>query len=282
MWAVQRPDIDTAETFDECAALIRNANLRARMQAIRPTILVLSADYDKKAQSGQLHLIDSHEAGVNNVACADLMKNYTLRMARKGVPARAVYDALKILPKNNRCPLCGYGPVETLDHILPKRLYPGFSVKPTNLVGCCDRCNRLKSECAPTGPEDGFLHPYFENVNEAIWLVAEIVPSAPAAAMFQVDQPPNLDDQAIARVRAQFERLELARLYSDAAADEIVDIQESLEAVFDAVGAEGVAEHLRRQCRSRRRANRNSWRAALYDALAASEWYCEGGFRNAG
>ena len=40
-----------------------------------------------------------------------------------------------------------------------------------------------------------------------------------------------------------------------------------------------VAAHLERQCRSRRQGNLNSWRAALYDALAESDWYCDGGFR---
>ena len=35
MWAVELPEIDTGETFDDCAGLIRNAGLKARMQGIR-------------------------------------------------------------------------------------------------------------------------------------------------------------------------------------------------------------------------------------------------------
>ena len=282
MWAVERPDIDTGETFDDCADLIRNAGLRARMQGIRPVILDRSDDYDDRAEVGELHLIARHEAGLGDVAGADLMKNYTLRMARKGVPARAVYDALKVLPSNNRCPFCGYGPVETLDHVLPKRLYPGFSVKPANLVGSCDRCNRLKNETAPTGPNDGFLHPYFEDVNHAAWLAAAIIPSAPAAATFYVSDPAALGAETIARVKAQFDVLELGRLYSDAAADEIVDIQNLLEEISVAGGEDYVEAHLSRQAASRRGANLNSWRAALYDALATSGWFCAGGFRGEG
>ena len=48
-----------------------------------------------------MHNIASHEAGLGNVSAEELIKNYTSRMARKGAPARAVYDALKILPRNN-------------------------------------------------------------------------------------------------------------------------------------------------------------------------------------
>ena len=123
-----------------------------------------STDYDARADAGQMHIIARHEAGLGDVAAEDLIKNYTLRMSRKGVPTRAVYDALKILPRNNRCPFCNYGSVETLDHVLQKNIYPGFSVKPTNLVGSCVRCNRLKLAAAPTGPHDGFMHPYFDCV----------------------------------------------------------------------------------------------------------------------
>ena len=81
-----------------------------------------STDYNARADAGQMHIIARHEAGLGDVAAEDLIKNYTLRMSRKGVPARAVYDALKILPRNNRCPFCNYGSVETLDHVLPKNI----------------------------------------------------------------------------------------------------------------------------------------------------------------
>ena len=179
MWSVDRPDIDTGKTFDDCIGLIKNAGLKARMAGIRQDILDRSTDYDTRADTAEMHIIARHEAGLGDVAAEDLIKNYTLRMSRKGVPARAVYDALKILPQNNRCPFCNYGPVETLDHVLPKNIYPGFSVKPTNLVGSCERCNKLKHSAAPTGPDDGFMHPYFDSVNHIVWLQAEIIPSTP-------------------------------------------------------------------------------------------------------
>ena len=134
-------------------------------------ILDRSTDYDARADAGQMHIIARHEAGLGDVAAEDLIKNYTLRMSRKGVPARAVYDALKILPRNNRCPFCNYGSVETLDHVLPKNIYPGFSVKPTNLVGSCDRYNRLKgtSKNAQMSPNRGSgRHPASTRVNPGV------------------------------------------------------------------------------------------------------------------
>ena len=278
MWTVERPDIDTGRTFDDCISHIRSQRLKARMAGIRQDILDRSTDYDARAEVGEMHIIARHEDGLGDVAAKDLINNYTSRMARKGVPARPIYDALKTLPRNNRCPFCNYGSVETLDHVLPKQFYPGFSVKPTNLVGSCDRCNRLKLTAAPTGPHDGFLHPYFDCVNHMIWLMAEVVPSTPAAATFYVGNPAALGADIVSRIQSQFEGLELARLYSNAAADELVDIEDALKDIFQADGGHGVAAHLTRQCQSRRQANLNSWRAALYAALAGSDWYCRGGF----
>jgi 5-methylcytosine-specific restriction endonuclease McrA len=279
MWRVERPNIDTGMTFDQCIGVIRKPGLRGRMKGIRQEILDRSAHYDARAEVEELHLIMAHEAGVGDVAGLDLKKNYTTRMVRKGVPARPVYDALMILPANNRCPFCCYGPVETLDHILPKTQYPAFAVKPTNLVGCCDRCNRLKSEAVPTGPGDLYLHPYFDNVEYANWLKAELVHSTPAVAKFYVDAPDELTPDQLSRINNQFEGLGLAGLYSDAAADEIVDIAEMLEEMFADGGAEAVQAHLARQHRSRIAASLNSWRSALYEALSGSDWYCNSGFR---
>ena len=232
--------MDTGKIFDDCTGLIQNTDLKTRMAGIRQDILDRSTDYDARADAGEMHIIARHEPGLGDVAAEDLIKNYTLRMSRKNVPARPVYDALKILPRNNRCPFCNYGSVETLDHFLPKKIYPGFSVKPTNLVGSCDRCNRLKLSAAPTGPDDGFMHPYFDCINHTVWLQAEIVPSTPAAATFHVGSPSELDANLVSRIRTQFHTLELARLYSDAAADEIVDIEHALKEILSADGADAV------------------------------------------
>jgi hypothetical protein len=249
------------------------------MNGIRQEILDRSDQYDAHAVVEELHLIIAHQGGVDDVLGIDLTKNYTTRMVRKGVPARPVYDALKILPANNRCPFCNYGPVETLDHILPKTQYPAFAVKPTNLVGCCDRCNRLKSEAVPTGPGDLYLHPYFDDVDHTNWLRAEVVHSTPAVAEFYVGAPGELTLDQLSRINTQFNGLGLAGLYSDAAADEIVDIAEMLEELLVEGGPNAVQAHLARQHRSRLAAGLNSWRSALYQALSGSNWYCNGGFR---
>lgn len=282
MWTVERPDFDIGKVFDECTKIIRNAALRNQMTDIRPNILALSDDFDARAQADEIHLLAQHQAGVGAVSGDDLKKNYTQRMAVKGKPARSIYDAILSLPKNNRCPFCNYGPVEDLDHYLPKSLYPGISVKPENLVGCCKRCNKLKDNISPTSPNDGFLHPYFNTANNAVWLMARVHESAPASITFHTAASAELSPALNNRIAHQFSVLKLGQLYSDVAADEIADNMDVLDDVYHDGASHSVAAHLARQARSCRSANMNSWRAAMYDALAESDWYCNGGFRGEG
>lgn len=60
------------------------------------------------------------------------------------------------------CPMCGSMHSGTLDHYLPKNVYPIFSVFSKNLVPAC-KCNSKRSEIL-LGPKIGerILHPYFD------------------------------------------------------------------------------------------------------------------------
>ncbi|MGM7415841.1 HNH endonuclease signature motif containing protein [Lactococcus lactis] len=61
-----------------------------------------------------------------------------------------------------RCPICdcsfAYSQV-TLDHIIPKKKYPYYSITPINLVPTCYNCNMRKNDGTPSK----ILHPYFHD-----------------------------------------------------------------------------------------------------------------------
>jgi hypothetical protein len=76
----------------------------------------------------------------------------------------------------NLCPACGEaGSPNTLDHYLPKRKFPHFSVTPLNLFPMCDACQVAKDE--KTGDTGGrfFIHPYFDtfSVPQIVFLILE-------------------------------------------------------------------------------------------------------------
>jgi len=277
MWSVVRPELDAGKTFETCIERVRNPATRRCLTAIRPNIEVAATDYVEKAKAGELHLIQQTDA-VGTVPGSEMVKTYDERMAKKGQPGRPIYDQIKLLPRGDRCPFCDHRNVSTLDHFLPKTRYPIFAVAPFNLVGACADCNRTKLDTAPTSAEDTVLHPYFDDVNDQQWLFARVVQTVPAAVTFHVIDVDKWDDVLNARIARQFNLLGLADLYSSQAARETTDIRRNLERHFEYGGAAVVRAELEYQWESRQQNRANSWQTATYEALAESDWFCDGGF----
>lgn len=63
-----------------------------------------------------------------------------------------------------RCPICdcsfAYSQA-TLDHILPKSIFPIFSITPINLVPTCYNCNMRKNDSIPSKVLNPYFHDYF-------------------------------------------------------------------------------------------------------------------------
>jgi hypothetical protein len=79
------------------------------------------------------------------------------------------------------CPVCGGTTTGTLDHYLPRDVYPEFSIFSLNLVPACPHCNSGSKGTTVKGASYGerFLHPYFDDLaNGPIWRVAFRAPYA--------------------------------------------------------------------------------------------------------
>lgn len=277
MWRVERPEMDAGITFMTCISRVRNPTMKRNLTAIRPDIEAAAADYVEKAENSELHLVLQRDP-IGAISGREMVKTYTGRMVQKGQPGRPIYDQIKMLPNNDRCPLCDHRNISTLDHILPKNHYPIFAVTPVNLVGSCSDCNKIKLEAIPTSASDTLLHPYFDDVTDQRWLVATIVTQTPAALTFYVIEVDDWNDVLNRRIANQFELLGLADLYSSQAAREITDIRQNLQRHFDSGGPDTVRAELEHQWESRQANRINSWQTATYKALTESNWFCDGGF----
>lgn len=278
MWAVERPPFDARETFNICISRVRNRDLRDRLRQIRRDIVAAAAEYEARAATQMLNVIAETRSVAGIVTADEMVQTYDQRMAGKDSPGRAIYDAIKMLPKGDRCPFCDQRNISTLDHILPKTLYPSLAIAPLNLVGACMECNKSKLDYAPRAQEEVVLHPYFDDITADRWLVAEVIPQNPCAIVFDVFRPPRWDDVTEARARRQFAMLRLPYLYSSEAARELSNIRHNLQTHFSAGGAATVRHELLRQWESRRANRVNSWQTAMYEAIANDDWFCRGGF----
>ena len=57
MWPVERPNIDAGQTFATCVSEIQDGELRRRLLSVQPAIEAAAADYEIKAEGGNLCLI---------------------------------------------------------------------------------------------------------------------------------------------------------------------------------------------------------------------------------
>jgi hypothetical protein len=69
------------------------------------------------------------------------------------------------------CPVCGSPVTGHLDHYLPRRRYPEFSIMRLNLVPACAHCNSgVKGDTVHGGKPRRFIHPYFDVwANDDLW-----------------------------------------------------------------------------------------------------------------
>jgi hypothetical protein len=278
MWCVNRPTFDAKNTFVACISRVSDKDLKQRLMAVADHVKAEAAIYAGCAKKAELHLVAQTIGVDGSVTTDEMVSVYDQRMAGKKGPGRHVYDAIKLLPKQGICPFCDHRPVSTLDHLLPKRLFPTLAVTPDNLIGACADCNKTKLTFAPTAAEDVFLHPYFDDVQAKHWLTAQVVEGPVAAVIFRTRAVNSWPGVLNERVRRQFRTLGLARLYGAQAAREISGQAQLLGNIHDSRGADGVRKELTRQAETREAIRVNSWQGVTYRTLSESDWFCDGGF----
>jgi 5-methylcytosine-specific restriction endonuclease McrA len=275
---INKPQEVAVDVFLNCISLVKNVNLKSRLTACQHLITDAYTEFEDKVTNGDVCTI-IREAIINgNVTAKELEDVYTKRMAKKNRPGRALYDKIKISAPNGICPLCSQREATTLDHYLPKAEYPRLSVVPVNLVPACKDCNTSKLTSYPQNPEEEMIHPYYDNIENDVWLNASVIQTTPPTIQFYVQAPANWDDLLVERVKYHFGSLFLQKLYSTHAASELRQINYRLSVLFAKSGAAGVRLYLLEGAESRSHDNRNSWQAAMYNATANDNWFCNGGF----
>jgi hypothetical protein len=276
MWTLPRPNISARTAFRTAISRVADPNLKARFESIEGIIVGASNDFEAAAAATSLHTLALTDNVGGRFSNREMAMLYDRRFARKGSPGRPIYDGIFAAAK--RCPLCGHGTVSTLDHHLPKAHYGALAVAPLNLVPACSDCNKNKIDILPLVSEDETLHPYFDDIEDDLWLIAEVIETTPVALCFTVQAPGHWGHTLSARVRQHFRMLHLANLYGAQAATETSNIREYLTNLLNDGGAADVRAHLADMADSCASHRINSWQTATYTALSESDWYCGGGF----
>jgi hypothetical protein len=274
MWTVP-PPVDSADSvYQPCIKGVRDTDLRDRLSKAAGSVANADLCYREAAADGMFSRLRQADFELPDVTAKEMSRVYENRMVAMKAPGRSVYNAIKTASPQGRCPLCGHRDVITVDHYLPKPAYAALTVNPANLIPACSDCNRMKSSVVPDT-----LHPYYDDVEHDRWLSALVVETTPPTVQFAV-QPPDFWPSGLAdRVHQHFATFELGLLYSLQAARLISGIKAYLELLLGSNGLASVRDHLKQMEKSLRKDGLNSWQAACHGALAASDWFCAGGFR---
>jgi hypothetical protein len=275
------PVEDAIDVFDICISKVQNADLKGRLKNCRPLILTAVTDYIAKAPRIELHTIATHNSINGNVTAGEMKKVYTDRMAGATSPGRYIYDKWRASAPNNICPLCAQRTTENLEHHLPKGHYPIYSVVPINIFPACSSCNKIKLDAISDSPETDPIHPYFDDVDDELWLKAEVIEAKPASLRFYTLKPDNWDDIKYARIENHFRLFELEKLCASHSGEELAMNYFRINSLFVSGGAQSVKDFLEGSWLSMKNYNINSWQTASYEALFNSNWYQTGGFEPA-
>ncbi|KAB7661757.1 HNH endonuclease [Plesiomonas shigelloides] len=281
MFTISMPELDIDLVFDACVNSIQDPHKRDRILGIKSYIRGCYKVYNIHAMYSLLyHLIDEHSS---NAACnatkSELVKLYEQQMVKNN-EGRKQYDILVNRAPHGICPFCGFAQATTLDHYMPKKKFPSFSIIPLNLVPSCSDCNTSKNEGVAGNIQEQIIHPYYDYklFNEQ-WLFAEVNNTRPVSLTFFTNPPSHWEQTDIERVNSHFKDFKLAKRFSVQVANEISILRYELEYDFNVSQEAGVKQALTKKYLACAKNHKNWWKTAMYQALASSIWYCDGGFK---
>ncbi|BDT68848.1 hypothetical protein os1_30350 [Comamonadaceae bacterium OS-1] len=283
MKRLQMPSIDPLEVYTTCVSGVSLTDVAARFTSMTASVQAYALQYTARASANELYLFPPAEWGndtqfvLGDLTKGELTDLYTNQMVKRSQPGRPYYDHLMLLAPLGKCPFCGFGHVSTLDHHLPKARYPLFSILPANLVPACSDCNKGKG-AGVLYAENQISHPYFEDlrIETDTWLYAIVNETSPATAKFSVVVPCHWPTELANRVTNYVSALNLTLRFAIEASSELASLSDYLEQLRV---SQHIGKHLDQIAQIERKNRRNSWRAALYEALSGSIWYREVGYR---
>lgn len=163
------------EVFDACVLGKRRFELTAEEEKTKRFLRGAHRVFKLYCLLGLCHLYPEVSRSRGFHLPSFLLKLYDDRLSAKDTAGRFYYDELRRLAPDDKCQICHHGDVHSLDHYLPKALFPSLSISPFNLIPACFPCNGKKLTYVPKSAEDQTIHPLFDKFYDDDWLQAVYV-----------------------------------------------------------------------------------------------------------
>ena len=278
---------DAITTFDTCVNAIDDTALRPQYSANRASIQQANINFQAASQQTNWASLPRVPRGNQNITVAgtlskgQMMSLYTDYMVGTAGPSRDIYDDL-LMAAGGLCPFCGgLGHAWTLDHYLPKAIFPAYSVHPSNLVPCCRDCNSGKSASFGMSMQEQTLHPYLDHAQffEERWVVASVYPSNPILLQFECTPPNHWSISDKGRVSSHFGSYKLAYRFSVQAGGEVSKVLQLRAKSLRRLPPQSFRDFLLDNANSSDFVL-NGWNRTMYAALANSNWFVQTDFED--
>lgn len=277
MRRIPRPASDAGTVLDSCVQSLQDNGFAARLNLSRDTIVAGEAAYVEHGNVSALHRIAETDGIGGWVTTREMERLYDGTFVRSA-RTRPTYEAIKRLPPNGICPLCGQRDIHSLDHHLAKTRHPSLAITPLNLIPACLECNKIKGNRQAAAEADQTLHPYFDDVDGRRWLFAEVAEQVPTSLTYSVVPPADWPPIMQGRIRTHFRTFALSKLYAVHAGVELTNLRPRLLRLSHRGSPDDIAAHLGECAADFASISVNSWQTAMYEACASSAWFCQGGF----
>ena len=279
VWSARPPIATIGDVLEACARTLRDRDLAQRVTTSLSELSAIGDKYRAAASAQIMHTISKDAYVVSRLSDDELKALYSNQLAKVGRPGRPIYLSLRSGGPHGHCAYCMASAASTLDHVVPQTAVPALAVEPWNLVPACLECNKTLREIFSDLADEQFLHPYFMP-EIGRWLHARVNESIPASLEYYADPSPDLGHELCCRIANQFKVLGLARRYSVESAPDVTQLARTLHRQFGGAidSADAVRDQLVESAYDSSAVDRNWRRAVMYEALAASDWYCSGGY----
>ncbi|EFL4497424.1 hypothetical protein ABU05_004382 [Escherichia fergusonii] len=281
---VIKPSFRSGIVFDSCVEAKQSEKLKEKLRSIKAEITKENRIYKNKGNASLFFQMIRGNGIPPNVTKEEMEDLYESSFSQSKVVRKKYYDKIKLNAKDDICPYCAQRNVSTLDHYLPKSLYPKLVVNTLNLVPCCMECNHIKREHYPKNNEEQLINPYFDGLIEGVWLVATIKSKGqkPPVILFKAEPSNKIPAPLAERIIWHFNKFKLAELYTSQSGRQLSGIAESLKREWEQGGDDNLRIALEEHYITWSTINENSWQSAMFAALLKSQWFISSGFKLCG
>lgn len=277
MWKLDLPDNTEAMT-DLSTALTYATGIPKYELTIDEKVIIknIYQGYESLHGSYDLSLIGTALSNETNDAIYNAYGEVQEAKRLKDLRSRLMLNA-------TRCPCCGIGAVEDIDHHLPRSTFKVLAVYSSNLVPLCHKCNNKKRAVTGESPDERFVHVYYDDVPQDIqfFKATPEITSHGIKIEFSVEQVDGISDELFKKMKFQFERVNLNVRLQKEINIFLSSFALSLGDVY--IGgdpAKSVKLFLERNHQKfEEDMGLNDWRTVLLYSLANSNAFCEGGFK---